>query len=98
MEFIIQFTWKVETLSNNVIPYSSNINLHLIYSNNNQSTTGYCDLQLNSVQAGSQLTFRDVNGYLNTTQIQIVGSSSFTIDSNTTESLNTANISKLFVC
>ena len=43
-----------------------------------------------------QIRFRDLNGYLNITQLQIVGNS-FTIDGNTTETLNTANLSKLFV-
>ena len=46
-------SFKIETLSNNRVPYNTNINLHLLYTNNNQSVTGYCDLQLNTLQAGS---------------------------------------------
>ena len=57
-------SWKVEILSNNMVPYNTSINLHLLYTNNNQSVTGYCDMQLNTVQAGSQIRFRDINGYL----------------------------------
>ena len=90
-------SWQMETLSNNLIPYSPNINLHLLYTNNNQTSTGYCDLQLNSVQPGSQIRFKDVNSYLNKSPLQIVGSSSFTINSNTTETLNTSNLSNLYV-
>ena len=90
-------SWKLEILRNNTIPYSNNINLHLLYTNNTQLTVGYCDLQLNTLSAGSQIRFKDVNGFLNISQLDIIGSSNFTIDGNTTQRLNTEYQAKLYV-
>ena len=90
-------SWSLTTLSTNQIPFNYNNNLHIIYTNNNQVVTGYCNLSLNSIATGMQIRFKDLNGYLNITQLQIVGSSSYVINNNTTETLNTANMSKLYV-
>ena len=84
-------SWKLKFCV--IIPNSPNINLHLLYTNNNNLKL----VTMITSQAGSQIRFKDVNGYSNMSQLQIVGSSSFTIDGNTTETLNTTNLSKLYV-
>jgi len=88
-------SYCMTTVGSGELPLNSNVDLFLVYSNNYNSVTGIAGLP-NTLVYGQQLRIRDLSRYLNTTQIQLKTTNSNNIDGNTTETLNTANLSKLY--